>query len=119
MRAAGEDQEQELARARRAGRPTALRVSNRLARVPAGRPLFVRRWFRDSARQQMTQLDMFDDPKRVPGDYGWDPLQLGTPENIDTYKARELENGRLAMLAIGGMIHGSFVTGTGAFGSTF
>jgi len=68
---------------------------------------------------KMTQLDMFDDPKRVPGDYGWDPLQLGTPENIDTYKARELENGRLAMLAIGGMIHGSFVTGTGAFGSTF
>jgi light-harvesting complex I chlorophyll a/b binding protein 4 len=67
----------------------------------------------------MTMDTMFADKKRVPGDYGWDPLQLGTPENIDTYKARELENGRLAMIAIGGMIHGSFVTGTGAFGSTF
>merc|ERR1719198_521699 len=68
---------------------------------------------------KMTQLDMFDDPKRVPGDFGWDPLRLGTPENIETYKNRELENGRLAMIAIGGMIHGSFVTGEGVFGSTF
>ena len=30
--------------------------------------------------------------------------------------AGELQHGRLAMIAIGGMIHGSFVTGTGVFG---
>ena len=68
---------------------------------------------------KLTQLDMFDDPKRVPGEFGWDPLKLGTPENKEMYQARELENGRLAMIAIGGMIHGTFVTGEGVFGSTF
>ena len=68
---------------------------------------------------KMTQLDMFDDPKRVPGEFGWDPLNLGTPENKEMYQSRELENGRLAMIAIGGMIHGTFVTGEGVFGSTF
>ena len=68
---------------------------------------------------KMTQLDMFDDPKRVPGEFGWDPLKLGTPENKEMYQSRELENGRLAMIAIGGMIHGTFVTGEGVFGSTF
>ena len=31
-------------------------------------------------------------------------------------RAGELQHGRLAMIAIGGMIHGSFVTGTGVFG---
>ena len=74
---------------------------------------------------KLTQLDMFDDPKRVPGEFGWDPLKLydvfgkQAPamvemrmENDPDYRLKwvefnrqemakaEIKNGRLAMLAI-------------------
>ena len=48
---------------------------------------------------------------------GFDPLALMSPANEERMKMRELQHCRLAMIAIGGMIHGSFVTGTGVFGS--
>ena len=35
---------------------------------------------------------------------------------VSFHNTGELQHGRLAMIAIGGMIHGSFVTGTGVFG---
>ena len=65
----------------------------------------------------MTYLDMFTDPKRVPGDFGYDPPKIMTPENEADYKLKELTHCRLAMIAIGGLLHGSFVTGTGVFGN--
>jgi hypothetical protein len=68
--------------------------------------------------KSMTMLTMFKDAKRVPGDLGWDPMGLMSPANEDRMKMRELQHCRLAMIAIGGMIHGSFVTGTGVFGAT-
>ena len=67
---------------------------------------------------KITMMSMFEGSKRAPGDFGWDPMGLMTPENEERMKMRELQHARLAMIAIGGMIHGSFVTGTGVFGST-
>jgi len=68
----------------------------------------------------MTLLTMFNAPggRKTPGDFGWDPMGLMSPANEDRMKMRELQHGRLAMIAIGGMIHGSFVTGTGVFGGS-
>jgi len=61
---------------------------------------------------KFTQMNMFEDKSREPGNLGFDPLKFG--ENKET-RARlemaELKNGRLAMLAFSGMIHQTFVTG--------
>jgi light-harvesting complex I chlorophyll a/b binding protein 4 len=52
---------------------------------------------------------------RAPGDFGFDPLGLypADPKRQKDYKLSELKNGRLAMIAIGGMVAGSVVTGHG------
>ena len=66
----------------------------------------------------VTMETMFSDPARVPGDIGFDPLGYGkkmSEEEMDTMKLKELNNGRLAMLAIGGMIHHNWVTGEPLF----
>ena len=54
----------------------------------------------------MTMMEMFEDPKRVPGDPGWDPMGLYADDKKERYQMAELQHGRLAMIAIGGMIHG-------------
>jgi len=59
-----------------------------------------------SNRGRLTYADMFKDPKREPGNLGFDPLGLGKNEALrKKYQANELRNGRLAMIAIGGFIH--------------
>ena len=66
----------------------------------------------------VTMETMFSDPARVPGDLGFDPLGYGkklSEEEMDSMKLKELKNGRLAMLAIGGMIHHNWVTGEPLF----
>lgn len=66
----------------------------------------------------VTMLTMFEDPDRVPGDLGFDPLGLSvgkTQEEKDEMALKEIKNGRLAMLAIGGMIHHNWVTGDPLF----
>ena len=66
----------------------------------------------------ITMETMFADTDRVPGDFGWDPLNKmkGKSEaEINDMKLKELKNGRLAMLAIGGMIHHNFVFGEPLF----
>jgi hypothetical protein len=62
---------------------------------------------------KITMADMFEDSDRVPGDLGWgvDRLKGKTEEEVNKLKLQEIKNGRLAMLAIGGMIHHNFVTG--------
>jgi len=52
---------------------------------------------------------------RAPGDYSFDPLGLfpDDPEKKKTMQLAELKNGRLAMIAIGGMVAGSAITGNG------
>jgi len=52
---------------------------------------------------------------RMPGDYSFDPLGLfpKSPEKQAERQLNELKNGRLAMIAIGGMVTGSAITGSG------
>ncbi|EME26631.1 Chlorophyll a-b binding protein 6, chloroplastic [Galdieria sulphuraria] len=63
---------------------------------------------------KMTPLDMFSDPNRKPGDFGFDPLGLGKdPQARKRYEVAEIKNGRLAMLAVGGFIHHMLLTHQG------
>uniref|UniRef100_A0A7S1D5D0 Uncharacterized protein n=1 Tax=Cyclophora tenuis TaxID=216820 RepID=A0A7S1D5D0_CYCTE len=67
---------------------------------------------------KVTMLDMFEDGDRVPGDLGFDPLGLAvgkSDEEMELMQYKEIKNGRLAMLAIGGMIHHNWVTGDALF----
>ena len=53
----------------------------------------------------------------LPGDYGWDPLGL-RPQNADDLAAlqtKELNNGRLAMFGISGILVQELVTGEKIF----
>jgi len=66
----------------------------------------------------VTMETMFEDPKREPGNFGFDPLGLAvgkTEDQMNDMKLKELKNGRLAMLAIGGMIHHNWITGEALF----
>mmetsp|Transcript_8914 Transcript_8914/g.27437 ORF Transcript_8914/g.27437 Transcript_8914/m.27437 type:complete len:203 (+) Transcript_8914:54-662(+) len=65
---------------------------------------------------KMGYLDMFSDPSRVPGEFDLDSSKLLTPENTEDLKLKEITHCRLAMIAIGGLLHQSFVTGAGVFG---
>jgi light-harvesting complex I chlorophyll a/b binding protein 4 len=66
----------------------------------------------------VTMETMFKDPKRVPGELGFDPMGLATgksAEQMAEMQLKEIKNGRLAMLAIGGMIHHNWITGSPLF----
>ena len=66
----------------------------------------------------VTMETMFLDPKREPGNLGFDPMGLSvgkTEEQMNDMKLKEIKNGRLAMLAIGGMIHHNWITGEALF----
>ncbi|CAM9702530.1 unnamed protein product [Heterosigma akashiwo] len=54
---------------------------------------------------KMTMLDMFEDKERKPGFLGFDPMNLGKGGPSEEMQLKELENGRLAMCAIGGLVH--------------
>lgn len=66
----------------------------------------------------VTMENMFSDPDRVPGNFGFDPFGLAVGKD-DEWRERmelsEIKNGRLAMFAIGGMIHHNWVTGDPLF----
>jgi hypothetical protein len=66
----------------------------------------------------ITMENMFSDPARVPGELGFDPMGMAkgkSPEDMEKLQLQEIKNGRLAMLAIGGMIHHNWVTGDPLF----
>jgi len=66
----------------------------------------------------VTMETMFQDPDRVPGNLGFDPMGLSSgksQEDKDAMALKEIKNGRLAMLAIGGMIHHNWITGDPLF----
>eukprot|EP00542_Grammatophora_oceanica_P010074 CAMPEP_0194046836 /NCGR_PEP_ID=MMETSP0009_2-20130614/22550_1 /TAXON_ID=210454 /ORGANISM="Grammatophora oceanica, Strain CCMP 410" /LENGTH=201 /DNA_ID=CAMNT_0038692273 /DNA_START=78 /DNA_END=683 /DNA_ORIENTATION=+ len=67
---------------------------------------------------QVTMMDMFTDGDRVPGKLGFDPMGLAvgkSQDELDLIQYKEIKNGRLAMLAIGGMIHHNWITGETLF----
>lgn len=64
---------------------------------------------------KVSSLDMFEGD-RVPGNFGFDPLKLMKTGDPNQYALKEITNGRLAMLAIGGMVQQSLLTGAGLFG---
>uniref|UniRef100_A0A7S0HQ50 Light-harvesting complex protein n=1 Tax=Hanusia phi TaxID=3032 RepID=A0A7S0HQ50_9CRYP len=61
--------------------------------------------------------EMLNDPssKRIPGDFGFDPLGLGKG-SMPRKQLAEIKNGRLAMLAVSGIVHHSLITGKGPLG---
>nr|ABA55529.1 chloroplast light harvesting protein isoform 13 [Isochrysis galbana] len=66
----------------------------------------------NSNLNKWTQDTMFTDPKREPGNLGFDPLHFGDNKaSRARLEMAELKNGRLAMLAFSGMIHQTLVTG--------
>ena len=70
-------------------------------------------WFTNKGN--ITMENMFSDPKREPGNLGFDPLQMSKNGMSEEMQLKEIKNGRLAMLAIGGMIHHNIVTGEALF----
>jgi len=86
-----------------------------LSQVYAERPIaavqIILAIFAVEALGQKNQLK----PGAAPGDLGFDPLQLkpSDPETWEKVQLRELKNGRLAMLAIAGMLTTEFLTGYG------
>ncbi|CAN8068480.1 unnamed protein product [Agarophyton chilense] len=57
------------------------------------------------------QMISLGSPRR-PGEFAFDPLGLGnTAAAFKKFQTAELVNGRLAMIAIGGLLHQEFLTG--------
>uniref|UniRef100_A0A7S0U2Y4 Uncharacterized protein n=1 Tax=Hemiselmis andersenii TaxID=464988 RepID=A0A7S0U2Y4_HEMAN len=54
---------------------------------------------------------------RQPGDFGFDPLNCSqNPDTLARRQLTELKNGRLAMIATGGMVHHYLLNGKGPLG---
>lgn len=60
-------------------------------------------------------LRSFATSDRAPGDYSFDPLQLGKGAKLEKYKLNELKNGRLAMMAFSGIITQAALAGGKGF----
>lgn len=63
---------------------------------------------------KVTMENMHEDGNE-PGDFGFDPMRLSTkPAEVrEKYQLQELKHGRLAMSAIGGLVHQSLLLGGG------
>lgn len=71
---------------------------------------------------KMGMTNMHQDSEREVGQfslpiYGAKLLKGKTSEEVSKLKLQELKNGRLAMIAIGGLVHQTLISGTEAFGA--
>jgi light-harvesting complex I chlorophyll a/b binding protein 4 len=71
---------------------------------------------------KVTMMDMHTDSDRVVGEfsnpiYGASQLKGKSAEKVADLKLKELKNGRLAMIAIGGLVHQTIVTGSETLGT--
>lgn len=68
----------------------------------------------------MSMMDMHADSNREVGNFGkiWggDMLKGKPAKEVEATMTKELKNGRLAMFAIGGLVHHTLLTGTETFG---
>lgn len=55
--------------------------------------------------------------KYTPGDLGFDPLGLGSKFNSKEIRTKELQNGRLAMIAVAGIVAQELVNGQTVLGN--
>lgn len=67
-------------------------------------------------------MDMFEDSTREVGQfslpiYGAKMLKGKSKAEADDLKLKEIKNGRLAMLAIGGLVHHQLIQGSEVLGS--
>jgi len=60
-------------------------------------------------------LDMFEGSERVPGDFGFRALYPADAAGQRQMQLKEINNGRLAMFALGGMVHHNLVVSGGLF----
>lgn len=63
----------------------------------------------------ISMLNMFQDSERVPGDFGFRALYPADAAGQRQLQLKELNNGRLAMFALGGMVHHNLVVSGGLF----
>ena len=56
-------------------------------------------------------------PSQVPGDFGWDPMDMypTDPAGRVEMQTKELNNGRVAMIAVAGMVAQELATGAKLF----
>ena len=56
-------------------------------------------------------------PSQVPGDFGWDPMDMYStdPAGRIDMQTKELNNGRVAMIAVAGMVAQELATGAKLF----
>jgi len=84
-------------------------------------------WFQGAMQQLLVWLGLLEiisgvpaiiqtlkGSERMPGDFGFDPLGFGKdPNKLARRQLVELKNGRLAMIAVGGMVHHYLLVGRG------
>ena len=66
----------------------------------------------DMHKDSTREVGMFENPI-----YGAKQLKGKTPAQVADLKLKELKNGRLAMCAIGGLVHQTIIQGTETFGA--
>ena len=78
-------------------------------------PHAVMEWSLNGGR--VTMMTMFDGTSRAPGDFGWDPMDMypTDPAGRVEMQTKELNNGRVAMIAMAGMVAQELATGAKLF----
>jgi len=61
-------------------------------------------------------MERVNNPSAIPGDFKFDPLGLGKGDKMARKQLVEIKNGRLAMLAVSGIVHHTLITGKGPLG---